>query len=195
MVNANRGGPVPRPKNEQLKSQILRVAEKQFATSGYKATSYTSIAEACGISRNLVQYHFPKKETLAIAYMESVLARSMKKLGLDDDAVRGNYAAIKNVGASFFETLLAKPGTRLFLSDVISSRELTESVLAFNFNWAIERVDIPAGANLDAVMRMVVARMGGFYELLYWSLKNDKPFDTAREIGLVVDAFAEALGK
>lgn len=182
-----------RPKNEQLKSQILRVAEKQFATKGYKATSYTSIAETCGISRNLVQYHFPKKESLAIAYMESVLACSMKKLGLNDKNVRGDYAAIKKVGAAFFEALLAKPGTRLFLSDVISSRELTESVLVFNFNWAIERVDIPAEANLDAVMRMVVARMGGFYELLYWSLKNDKPFDTEREIGLVVDAFAEAL--
>ncbi len=184
---------MPRPKNEQLKAQIVRIAAKQFASNGYKATSYTSIAQECGISRNLVQYHFPKKETLAIAYMESVLARSMKKLGLSDNSVHDNLPAIKNVGAAFFETLLAKPGTRLFLSDVISSRELTESVLAFNYEWALAHVTIPEDANLDAAMRTVVARMGGFYELLFWSLKNNKPFDAKREISIVVEAFAEAL--
>ena len=184
---------MPRPKNEQLKAQIIRAAEKQFSTKGYKATSYTSIAEACGISRNLVQYHFPKKESLAIAYMESVLARCMKKLHLTDTGVQDNIAAIKSVGSEFFNALLAKPGTRLFLSDIISSRELTEGVLAFNYEWAVGHVTIPATANLDAAMRTVVLRMGGFYELLYWSLKGNKPFDVEREIGIVVDAFAAEL--
>ncbi|MDO4842007.1 MAG: TetR/AcrR family transcriptional regulator [Phoenicibacter congonensis] len=220
-----------RPKNEQLKAQIVKEAEKQFSTVGYKNTSYTTIAEACEISRNLVQYHFPKKESLAIAFMESVLSRSMEKLGFSDIDLRGNFDAIKKVGTVFFEKLLKKPGTRLFLTDIISSRELTQSVLAFNYEWALSHVGVndesssevkgesfEAGSaedalivapvtrnpsspqsrtaqleNLEKAKRVVIVRMGGFYELLYWCLKSNSPFNVEQEISVVVDAFAAAL--
>ena len=53
---------MPRPKNEELKTQIERAAWAQFRAQGYNATTYATIGRACGISRALAQYHFPKKE-------------------------------------------------------------------------------------------------------------------------------------
>lgn len=184
---------MPRPKNESLKAQIVAAAEQQFGKAGYNATSYTSIAKACGISRNLVQYHFPKKELLALAYMERTLAHCMKSLNLSEELLENDFEAIKKVGIRFFETLLSKPGTRAFLSDIISSRELTESVLAFNYEWAMSRITIPKEVEKEKVLRTVIVRMGGFYELLFWCVNNGKHFDVEEEIGIVVDAFKGAL--
>lgn len=184
---------MPRPKNEQLKAQIIAAAEQQFSEVGYDAASYTSIGKACGISRNLVQYHFPKKELLAIAYMERILNRCVEEHGLNEKALQNNFGAIKEIGSAFFNKLLSNSGTRIFLSDIISSRELTESVLAFNYEWAMKHAEIPKSTKREEVLRTVIVRMGGFYELLFWSLRNNKPFDVARELGIVVDAFADAL--
>lgn len=182
-----------RPRNEQLKREIARVAQRQFEERGYDATSYASIAEECGISRNLVQYHYPKKQLLAIAYMEGVLARSRTELGLDGASLVGDYDAILAIGVRFFQKLLATEGTRAFLLDIIRSRDLTEEVLAFNASWAIERAvggaqDVPA-----PVMRSVRVHMGGFYELLYHCLKTGEPMDVQSELASVVNAFARAL--
>ncbi len=182
-----------RPKNEELKGRMLDAACAQFAEVGYDATSYSTIAAACGISRNLAQYHYPKKEMLAIAYMERVLGDAIEKLGLDEAGLQGDVESIAAVGTEFFELLLSKPGTRTFLLDVISSRALTESVLAFNAGWAIEHFDTPPTYDEAALRRLVIVRMGGFYELLYHCLKAGEPIDVAKELGAVVDAFAKAM--
>ncbi len=182
---------MPRQRNDELKGQILDVACNQFSIQGYDATSYSSIAAACGISRNLVQYHFPKKETLAIAYMERVLGQAMRSIGLEEGQVRGDAEAIAAVGTAFFEELLASAGTRTFLLDVISSRALTEGVLAFNTEWAIGHFDVTGGCDMARLRHVVILKMGGFYELLYHCLKSGEPMDVAAELRGVVDAFAQ----
>ncbi len=181
-----------RPRNDELKGRILDAACDQFSKQGYDATSYSSIAAACGISRNLVQYHFPKKEALAIAYMERVLDRAMRSLGLDEEQVSGDAEAIAAVGTAFFEELLGSPGTRAFLLDVISSRALTEGVLTFNTEWSINHFDVPEGCDVARLRHVVILKMGGFYELLYHCLKSGEPMDVAAELRSVVGAFAQA---
>ncbi len=168
-------------------------AAEQFAANGYNETSYTSIAEQCGISRNLVQYYWPRKELLALDYMGCVLADSMASLGYSDGDIEGDFKRIAQVGAAFFDTLLAKPGTSRFLFDIISDRALTEAVLAFNFDWVMAHVGAAPQPNADAAQRAVIKQMGGFYDLLYWCLKNSRPFDVRSEIAPVVEAFAAAL--
>lgn len=182
-----------RPKNEKLKAKIAKVAREQFRKLGYDGTSYSSIAKACGISRNLVQYHFPKKQLLAIDFMEDVLARSRDSLGLSDVGLAGDFAAITEVGCRFFEWLLGKGGYARFLADVIRDRDLTGEVLAFNADWALKRSGAASGNVPDDVMRTVVTHMGGFYELLYFCLKEGLPFDVRAELPSVVKAFEDAL--
>lgn len=184
---------VARRKNDELKRQIAQVAAEQFAANGYNETSYTSIAEQCGISRNLAQYHWPRKELLALDYMGSVLADSMAGLGYCDGDIEGDFKRIAQVGAAFFDSLISKPGTSRFLLDIISDRALTEAVLAFNFDWVMAHVGVAPQPNAEAAQRAVIKQMGGFYDLLYWCLKNDRPFDVRGELAPVVEAFASAL--
>ena len=128
-----------RPRNEELKEKIVLAAWTQFHERGYDATSYSSIAEACDISRNLAQYHFPKKELLAIAFMERLLSECQEALGYDDESLIGNYRRVFEVGCCYFEFLL-QHGYRQFLLDIIASRELTEDILAFNQSWALTHI-------------------------------------------------------
>ncbi len=181
-----------RPQNEKLKAAITAAVERQFLERGYRDTSYRSIAEECGISRNLVQYHFPKKEKLAEAFMESLLRKSMRELGFSEADLHGDFKKIKAVGVLYFETLMASSGSRQFLQDVLASRDMTEDILAFNMDWALDAVGATPATKKD-VQQSIVVHMGGFYELLYWALRHDEQIDLAGELDIVVDAFKEAL--
>lgn len=185
-----------RPKNEELKAKIIATVERQFMTQGYNATSYRSIAEECGISRTLVQYHFPKKEKLAEAFMSNVLEKCIAELGLSESDLLGDFEAVKAVGVRYFQKLVAEEGSRRFLRDVLESRDMTGDILAFNLDWALSHV-APASAKTDSLrlQRNIVLHMGGFYELLYWSLKRCEQMDIEGELGLVVDSFKEALAQ
>ena len=187
---------MPRPKNEELKARIRKEAWRQFRTQGYTATSYSSIAEACQVNRALVQYHCPKKERLAIGFLERLLAASCDALGFSDEDLLGNYPRIYQVGCCYFGFLMQR-GYRQFLMDIITSRETTETMLAFNGGWTLAHagVPMPEGPTLAAVKHAVITRMGGFYELLYYCLKTGEAMDVPPELAGVVDAFARALGE
>ena len=184
-----------RPTNDELKAKIMAEAWRQFRDQGYTATSYATVAEACGISRNLAQYHFPKKDRLAIAFMEDLLVRCQQALGYSDDQVSGDYQRIYELGCCFFAHLLEQ-GYDRFLLDVIESREMTESVIAFNGAWALQRTGETSVSDevQQRAMRVVVIHMGGFYEWLYHCLRNGLPFDVPQELALVMRAYVQALG-
>ena len=92
---------------------------------------------------------------------------------------------------------LMQRGYRQFLMDIITSRETTETMLAFNGGWTLAHagVPMPEGPTLAAVKHAVITRMGGFYELLYYCLKTGEAMDVPAELAGVVDAFARALGE
>ena len=187
---------MPRPKNDKLKREILDAARASFRARGYDSTTYASVAEACGISRNLVQYHFPKKQQLAIGFMEQLLEESRLALGIGEEELRGNLSAIYSIGVCYFEFLLQEGAYRTFVADVTRNRDLTEEVLSFNGGWALEKMGREDSFN-DAdpqVMRAVIVQMGGFYELLYHCLQRGGGIDVPAELHLVMRAFAQGLG-
>lgn len=186
---------MPRPKNTELKSRILHVAWGQFREKGYNETSYSSIAEECGISRNLTQYHFRKKEELAISFMDMLHDRCQQALGYTDDQLEGNYQRVYEVGVCYFEYLL-QYGYRQFLLDIIESRDMTEGVVAFSEEWTHSRLVgyVSRKFERDAIKRTALVHMGGFYELLYYCLKHDLEFDVSSNLATVMRGFAVANG-
>ncbi|MDO4399416.1 MAG: TetR/AcrR family transcriptional regulator [Coriobacteriia bacterium] len=187
---------MPRPKNDKLKREILDAARASFRVRGYDATTYATVAEACGISRNLVQYHFPKKQQLAIGLMERLLEESRQALGIEEEELRGNLGAIYTIGVCYFEFLLQENAYRTFLADVTRNRDLTEEVLSFNGGWALEKMGREDSLNEanPQVTRAVIVQMGGFYELLYHCLQRGGDIDVPAELHLVMRAFSQALG-
>ncbi len=184
-----------RPQNTELKERIEQAASELFSQVGYDATTYAAIAKRCGISRNLVQYHYKKKELLAIAFMKRLLASVQENLGYTDDDLEGNITAIYQVGVGFFTSLVQDEGYRTFLQDILRGRDLTETILVFDNDWALSHLRVYDEQHRDEILRSVIRHMGGFYELLYYSLKNDQPMDIEEELKRVVRAWAEAAGR
>ncbi len=183
-----------RPVNTEMKTSIMEAAWQLFCQQGYDATTYAAIAQACGISRNLVQYHYPKKELLAFAYMEHILGQVQATLGYHDDNLGENITAVHEVGSCFFTYLLQDEGRRTFLVDILRNRDLTEATLTFDAQWALSRMRAVSSADHDTIMRTVMVYMGGFYELLYYCLVNNQPINPTEELQPVLAAFAAVLG-
>lgn len=60
---------------DDVKTRILREATRLFAASGFDGTSIQAVAEAAGIRRPTLIYHFGSKDQLRQAVLDSVLAR------------------------------------------------------------------------------------------------------------------------
>ena len=64
----------PKPRSETAE-QILDLAEALIQTRGYSAFSYQDIADALGIRKASIHYHFPSKADLGIAVVDRYIAR------------------------------------------------------------------------------------------------------------------------
>ena len=59
----------------ETSEQILDLAETLIQTRGYSAFSYQDIADALGIRKASIHYHFPSKTDLGVAVIERYIAR------------------------------------------------------------------------------------------------------------------------
>ncbi len=64
--------PQRRPETEQLREHIRNTAVQQFARQGYRGTSVQELADAVGISKQLLLYHYASKEAVMESVMEAV---------------------------------------------------------------------------------------------------------------------------
>lgn len=186
-----------RPENPALRAQIVACAREQFHEKGYKATSYAELAQNVGITKGLLQYYFPKKDQLATEVMTQVLEESIAALGIRNRAAEHSvkaYGELYRIGQVFFAYLLAPEGYQQFLSDVVSSLDLVDNVLAFNLNWAMAYAQEGERTEGDAVTESVVMTMGGFYSLLHYTIAHKREMDVAKHLGTVMREVMRALG-
>ncbi|GID42758.1 TetR family transcriptional regulator [Actinoplanes capillaceus] len=59
------------PANASTRTQIVEAADRLFYEHGFEHTSFTSIAEAVGISRGNFYYHFRTKDEILAAVIDS----------------------------------------------------------------------------------------------------------------------------
>jgi len=63
------------PKSRRTRARILDEAVKVIAEQGYAATSNAAVAEAAGITRGAMLYHFPTRESLLEAAIDHIQAQ------------------------------------------------------------------------------------------------------------------------
>lgn len=77
-IKSSAPGNPPRSAASTREVQLLRIARKMFGQKGYDRTSLRNIAEAAGVTKAALYYHFPDKEALygrvVIEALESLVA-------------------------------------------------------------------------------------------------------------------------
>jgi AcrR family transcriptional regulator len=71
------------PKSRRTRARILGVAMRLFAEQGYHPATNAVIAEAAGLTRGAMLYHFPTREALleaAIPFIQAERARSFERI-------------------------------------------------------------------------------------------------------------------
>jgi len=101
-------------------AQILASATRLFAAGGYGATSLQDVADAVGIRKQSLLYHFRSKEELRLAVLDALLSRWNEVLP------RLLLAATSGEGQ--FESVVAET-TRFFADDPDRARLLLRELL------------------------------------------------------------------
>lgn len=173
-----------RARNEELRELITRTAWKQFRERGYDKTTFASIAEECGVSRELAHYHIGKKETLAIDLIDHVAEEAMAALGpgYDDGSTLAVYAG----GSCSFNYLVNVGGFGRLLLDVLSRRELTDKLVDVEVKWM--RGLSTGGANPQEADRLLTMVIGGFNELMYTQLSASGTCDVFELVAFAINA-------
>jgi AcrR family transcriptional regulator len=70
---------MPRLKAPQRREQLLEVATKLFARSGYDATTTAAIAEAAGVTEPILYRHFKSKQDLFMAILRRLSAQTLEQ--------------------------------------------------------------------------------------------------------------------
>lgn len=181
-----------RPRNKETEKIIEKCASELFVYEGYEKTSYTKIAEKSGLTKTLVQYYYPKKSELALSIFQRVLDQILEKSKKENLLTNNKYENLLMIGCVYFDILLKQ--AKKFTLDIIGSRELTSEILGFDIEWGTKYLLGTEDAISTEIRYVLIRSMGGFYELLYYCLKNDKDLDVFQHLRKVVLDFRDVIG-
>jgi AcrR family transcriptional regulator len=97
---------------ESTRARILEAARGLFADRGYAGTSMRDLAEALGITKAALYYHFPGKADILLALVEPLLDDLERIGGGDREAVVRQYVRLFADRASSLISLMNDPSAR-----------------------------------------------------------------------------------
>ncbi|OPA92884.1 TetR family transcriptional regulator [Pseudomonas fluorescens] len=86
------------------RSELLKAAELLLRTKGYAAFSYADLADEVGIKKSSIHHHFPTKEGLSVAIVDSYLFRLTKSLAKINQENVDIVARLRAFSAFFSES-------------------------------------------------------------------------------------------
>ncbi|MCK9815449.1 TetR family transcriptional regulator [Pseudomonas chlororaphis] len=166
------------------RSDLLTCAELLLRTKGYAAFSYADLATEIGIKKASIHHHFPTKEGLAIAIVESYLFRFKKQLERINDE---NISVMKRLEA--FAQMFSESSENAMLplcgalaAELLalpeSLKEMTRDFFEIHLDWLQDNVrngqaDGEIKAELDAVKisRVILNTLEGG-SFVSWALND-----------------------
>ena len=112
-------------------AQILASATRLFASRGYEATSLQDVADAVGIRKQSLLYHFKSKEELRRAVLDALLSRwneVLPRLLLAATSGEGQFEAVVAETTSFFAD--DPDRARLLLRELLDRPDDVRALLA-----------------------------------------------------------------
>jgi AcrR family transcriptional regulator len=128
------------PGSRDLHEQILSEAKRLFIEQGYHALSMRQIAEAVGVSKAALYYHFRDKQELFLAILESYLDVIEAIL----DRVQAEGTTCRQQISALVETILSQPAEQRAIIR-LASQEMAqlsaEARQAFNTTYHAKFID------------------------------------------------------
>ncbi|RZJ10585.1 MAG: TetR family transcriptional regulator [Rubrivivax sp.] len=119
----------PRAATLRKQEAILAEAERQFARFGFEGVSLDSIAAALDLSRQNLLYHWPSKEDLYRAVLNSVMGEWMAKMTAIAEAEEPQ-AAIRSYVADKLRFSRERPsGNAVFTREIMAGAPRYQDVL------------------------------------------------------------------
>jgi AcrR family transcriptional regulator len=131
---------MPVPGSRDLREEILLVAKHLFIEQGYHGLSMRQIAEAVGVSKAALYYHFRDKEELFLAILEIYLDEIEAIL----DRVRAQGTTCRQQISALVEAILSQPAEQravIRLASQEMSRLNAEARQAFNETYHKKFID------------------------------------------------------
>ncbi|MHC8334543.1 TetR/AcrR family transcriptional regulator [Pseudomonas sp. LB3P25] len=167
------------------RSDLLASAEILLRTMGYAAFSYADLAEDIGIKKASIHHHFPTKESLAIAIVESYLFRFKNQLERINDENTGIIDRLNAFAVMFAQSsenaMLPLCGALAaeLLALPESLKEMTRDFFEIHLNWLQANIALgqEAGelkAELDSVKvaRFILNTLEGG-SFVSWALNDN----------------------
>jgi TetR/AcrR family transcriptional regulator, mexJK operon transcriptional repressor len=80
-------------KSEQTRAQALLEAERLYSLGGYEAINLQTIAEAIGVTKAALFYHFESKQVLFVTLLDEMLVRYNQMIGSSLGKAKGSSEA------------------------------------------------------------------------------------------------------
>jgi|GEM_PF-2234897 len=154
-------------KAQDKKRSINRAARRLFARQGYAKTLMKDIAEEAGVTKTLVQYHYPHKDVFITDLVEDMLDSTNGYLANNGMLKEGYYENLLMVGAAHFAYLLESEKMRNLTPDIVGDRAVTGKIIDLDIEWA--RAYMGHGEEGEWADGIAII-MGGAYDLIYRSI-------------------------
>lgn len=119
----------PRAATLRKQEAILTEAERQFARFGFEGVSLDSIAAALDLSRQNLLYHWPSKEELYRAVLDSVMGEWMANMSAIADADEPEAAIHTYVDVKLRFSRERPSGNAVFTREIMAGAPRYEDVL------------------------------------------------------------------
>ena len=167
------------------RSDLLTSAEILLRTKGYAAFSYADLADEIGIKKASIHHHFPTKEGLAIAIVESYLFRFRKQLDAIDAAHAGVIDRLRDFALIFAQSsknrLLPLCGALAaeLLALPESLKQMTREFFDIHLEWLHRNIqlgqvqgELNPDLDFNKVSRLILNTLEGG-SLVSWALNDD----------------------
>jgi AcrR family transcriptional regulator len=158
------------PQSKPRKEEILDVATRHFAERGYEGTSMNDVAEAVGVRKASLFYHFETKEALYEAVIDRLIATIARPLGAAYEAEGTWEERLVNAADTVTSVLASHPyAARLLLREamdwgpIVRGKMSGQAVAVLEMSAAFIRAGQEAGVFAKADARQIMVTLIGLH--------------------------------
>ncbi|WP_341646275.1 TetR/AcrR family transcriptional regulator [Thauera sp. SDU_THAU2] len=171
------------------RESLLQTAESLLRSKGYAAFSYADLAQAIGIRKASIHYHFPTKEDLGVAVVEAYVEGVVQTFA----GIEAEFAAVADRLEAFAGVFkVGKQEGQLPLCGALAAemavlperlQVLTRRFFQLQIDWltkvldeGVKRSEIPSGIDTRTRAHQLLSQMEGA-SFVDWVLQGDGRFD------------------